>query len=79
MSHLDEMTQQVNNTLERHSISEMNRLLIALSKDSQLRRDERYILQQRLRTAIAQKGNGHLHKEQDETRRESLTRGGKIL
>lgn len=81
MAHLDNIIQQVDETLERHVIIEMNTLLIALSDDQQLTREDRYVQQQRLRTAIAQKGNGHhrVSKEDDEARREQLTRGGKIL
>ena len=81
MSHLDDVIQQVSATLDRHIISEMNILLIALSNDTQLSREERYTQQQRLRTAIAQKGSGSHHspKEQEDNRRESLTRGGEII
>ena len=81
MAHLDDIIQQVDETLERHIITEMNTLLIALSDDSHLTREERYAQQQRLRIAIAQKGNGHhhSHKEDDDVRREQLTKGGEIL
>lgn len=79
MSHLDEVIRHVDDTLNRHIISEMNRLLIALSRDAQLSREARYTQQQRLRTAIAQKGHGHSPKEQEDSRRESLTRGGELL
>lgn len=80
MAHLDDVIQQVDETITRHVIIEMNTLLIALSDDDQLSREERYVQQQRLRTAIAQKGNSHQpHKEDDETRRQQLTKGGEIL
>lgn len=81
MAHLDDVIQQVDETITRHVIIEMNTLLIALSDDDQLSREDRYVQQQRLRTAIAQKGNSHHHphKEEDETRREQLTKGGEIL
>ncbi len=78
MAHLDDIIQQVDETLERHIIVEMNTLLIALSDDAQLSREDRYAQQQRLRIAIAQKGNGRSHKEED-ARREQLTKGGEIL
>jgi len=81
MAHLDDIISQVDETLGRHVIIEMNTLLIALSDDDQLSREDRYLQQQRLRTAIAQKGNGHHRssKEDDDTRREQLTKGGEIL
>lgn len=82
MAHLDDIIQQVDETLERHIITEMNTLLIALSDDPHLTREERYTQQQRLRIAIAQKGNGNhrSHKEDDDdARREQLTKGGEIL
>ncbi len=55
----------------------MNELLVALSDDAQLSRDDRYTQQQRLRTAIAH--HGRQHKEDMEARREQLTKGGTIL
>lgn len=79
MLHPDEIIQHVDDTLERHIISEMNRLLITLSQDNRLSPEERYIQQQRLRTAIAQKGTAHSHKEQDETHRDPLPRAGERL
>lgn len=80
MAHLDDVIQQVDETITRHVIIEMNTLLIALSDDDKLSREERYVQQQRLRTAIVQKGNSHQpHKEDDETRRQQLTKGGEIL
>ncbi|MCS3429959.1 YdcY family protein [Klebsiella sp. BIGb0407] len=81
MAHLDDIIQQVDETLERHIIVEMNTLLIALSDDQDLTREDRYAQQQRLRIAIAQKGHGHQrsHQEEEDTRREQLTKGGEIL
>lgn len=82
MAHLDDIIQQVNETLDRHIITEMNTLLIALSDDAHLTREDRYAQQQRLRIAIAQKGHGHHHshkEEDDDARREQLTKGGEIL
>ncbi len=58
-------------------IAHMNELLIALSDDAQLSREERYIQQQRLRTAIAH--HGRQHQEEQDARREQLTKGGAIL
>lgn len=55
----------------------MNELLIALSDDAELSREDRYTLQQRLRTAIAH--HGRKHKEDMEARHEQLTKGGTIL
>lgn len=81
MTHLDQIIRQVDETLERHIIVEMNTLLIALSDDEQLTREDRYAQQQRLRIAIAQKGNGHHHAQQveDEARHDRLTKGGEII
>ncbi|WP_081430909.1 DUF2526 family protein [Klebsiella aerogenes] len=42
-----------------------------------LGREERYTQQQRLRTAIAH--HGRQHHEEQEARREQLTKGGEIL
>ncbi len=55
----------------------MNELLIALSDDAALSREERYAQQQRLRQAIAH--HGRQHKEDLDARREQLTKGGAIL
>ena len=52
MAHLDEVIVKVDDTLAEGVIAHMNELLIALSDDAQLSREERYIQQQRLRTAI---------------------------
>ena len=63
MAHLDEVIVKVDDTAEG-VIAHMNELLIALSDDAQLSREERYIQQQRLRTAIAHHGRQH-QEEQD--------------
>ncbi|SXL21093.1 Protein of uncharacterised function (DUF2526) [Klebsiella pneumoniae] len=52
MAHLDEVIVKVDDALAEGVIAHMNELLIALSDDAQLSREERYIQQQRLRTAI---------------------------
>nr|WP_318381671.1 YdcY family protein [uncultured Enterobacter sp.] len=77
MSHLDEVIARVDATIEESVITHMNELLVSLSDDSELSRDERYTQQQRLRTAIAH--TGRHHQEEMEARRESLTKGGTIL
>lgn len=76
MAHLDEVIVKVDDTLAEGVIAHMNELLIALSDDAQLSR-ERYIQQQRLRTAIAH--HGRQHQEEQDARREQLTKGGAIL
>lgn len=77
MSHLDEVTARVDATITESVIAHMNELLIALSDDAELGREDRYIQQQRLRTAIAH--HGRQHKEEQDARREQLTKGGTIL
>ncbi|EML9986244.1 MULTISPECIES: YdcY family protein [Citrobacter] len=77
MSHLDEVSARVDAAIDEGVITYMNELLIALSDDAQLSRDDRYTQQQRLRTAIAH--HGRQHKEDMEARREQLTKGGMIL
>ncbi len=77
MSHLDEVIARVDETIAQSVIANMNALLIALSDDSALSREERYTQQQRLRHAISQ--HGRQHKEDMEARREQLTKGGSIL
>ena len=77
MSHLDEVIARVDETIAQSVIANMNELLIALSDDSALSREERYTQQQRLRYAISQ--HGRQHKEDMEARREQLTKGGSIL
>ncbi|MBJ3590589.1 DUF2526 family protein [Salmonella enterica subsp. enterica serovar Saintpaul] len=77
MSHLDDVSARVDAAIEESVITHMNELLIALSEDTELSREERYTLQQRLRTTIAH--HGRQHKEDMEARREQLTKGGTIL
>ncbi|NCH56482.1 DUF2526 family protein [Cronobacter muytjensii] len=81
MSHLDEVKRRVDAVIEEHVIAHMNELLIELSDDAQLSRDERYIEQQRLRTAIAHHGRQHKEDREREAaeRLAELTRGGTIL
>jgi hypothetical protein len=55
----------------------MNELLVALSDDAELTRDERFTQQQRLRTTIAH--HGRQQHEEQEARREQLNKGGAIL
>ena len=75
MSHLDEVIARVDAAIEESVIAHMNELLIALSDDAELSREDRYT--QRLRTAIAH--HGRKHKEDMEARHEQLTKGGTIL
>ncbi|HFZ8993411.1 TPA: YdcY family protein [Citrobacter freundii] len=77
MSHLDEINARVTAAIEEGIIAHMNELLIALSDDPQLSREDRYVQQQRLRTAIAH--HGRQHKEDMQARRDELTKGGVIL
>lgn len=77
MSHLDEVIARVDETIAQSVIVTMNELLVALSDDAALSREERYTQQQRLRQAIAQ--HGRQHSEDMDTRREHLTKGGNIL
>lgn len=77
MSHLDEVSQQVDAAIAAGSITGMNELLVVLSDDAQLSREERFTQQQRLRTTIAH--HGRQHKEEQEARHEQLTKGGTIL
>ncbi|WP_336220332.1 YdcY family protein [Citrobacter amalonaticus] len=77
MSNLEEVSARVDAAIEECVVSHMNELLIALSDDAQLSREDRYTQQQRLRTAIAH--HGRQHKEDMEARREQLTKGGSIL
>ena len=77
MAHLDEVIVKVDDTLAEGVITHMNELLIALSDDPQLSREERYTQQQRLRTTIAH--HGRQQHEEQETRREQLNKGGAIL
>ena len=77
MSHLNEVIARVDAALEESVISHMNELLIELSDDTELSREDRFTQQQRLRTAIAH--HGKQHKEEMEARHEQLTKGGTIL
>lgn len=77
MAHLDDVIARVDDTIAGGVIASMNELLIALSDDAELGRDERYTQQQRLRTVIAH--HGRQHHEDQEARREQLTKGGEIL
>ena len=77
MSHLEDVTARVDATIAESVIAHMNELLIELSEDSELSREDRYTQQQRLRTAIAH--HGRQHQEEQDARREQLTKGGAIL
>ncbi len=77
MSHLEAVQAQVDEAINAGAITGMNELLIVLSDDGELSREQRYTEQQRLRTAIAH--HGHKYKEDQELRRDQLTRGGEIL
>lgn len=77
MAHLDDVIARVDEKIAENSIEHMNELLIELSDDAELSREDRYTQQQRLRNAIAHKG--HHQREEAEHRREELTKGGTIL
>ncbi|POU02075.1 DUF2526 domain-containing protein [Escherichia sp. ESNIH1] len=77
MSHLEEVVARVDAVIRESVIAHMNELLVALSNDAELSREDRYTQQQRLRNAIAQ--HGRHHKEEVEARREQLTKNGTIL
>lgn len=77
MSHLNEVNARVDAAIDGGVITHMNELLIELSDDAELGRDERYTQQQRLRTAISH--HGKQHKEEMDARHEQLTKGGSIL
>lgn len=77
MSHLSDVMARVDAAIEESVIAHMNELLIELSDDAALSREERYTQQQRLRTAIAH--HGRQHKEEAEARLAHLTQGGTIL
>ncbi|EOF5101238.1 YdcY family protein [Salmonella enterica] len=77
MSHLDEVIARVDAVIAESVITHMNELLVELSDDAELSREERFTQQQRLRTTIAH--HGRQHKEDEENRREQLTRSGAIL
>ena len=77
MSHLNDVIARVDATIEESVITHMNELLIELSDDAELSREDRYTQQQRLRTAIAH--HGKQHKEEAAARHAHLTQGGTIL
>ncbi|WP_165462322.1 DUF2526 family protein [Atlantibacter sp.] len=81
MSHLDEVSRRVEATIAQGVIAPMNELLIALSDDAELSREERYVQQQRLRTAIAHHGHHRAEEREqaEKARLAQLTRGGSIL
>ncbi|MRT55235.1 DUF2526 family protein [Enterobacteriaceae bacterium RIT693] len=77
MTHLADVISRVDAAIAADVITHMNELLIELSDDADLTREDRYAQQQRLRIAIAHKGNHH--REETEERREQLTRSGTII
>ena len=77
MAHLDDVIARVDAAIAEGVITHMNELLVALSDDAELSRDERYTQQQRLRTTIAH--HGRQQHEEQETRRQQLNKGGAIL
>ncbi|WP_312632953.1 DUF2526 family protein [Pseudescherichia sp.] len=77
MSHLEEVVARVDAAINESVIAHMNELLVELSNDAELSREDRYTQQQRLRNAIAH--NGRHHQEEMEARREQLTKNGAIL
>ena len=77
MSHLEEVVTRVDAAIKESVIAHMNELLVELSNDPELSREDRYTQQQRLRTTIAH--HGKHYKEDQEARQESLTKGGVIL
>ncbi|MEB6377765.1 YdcY family protein [Leclercia adecarboxylata] len=77
MSHLEDVIARVDAVIAESVIAHMNELLIALSEDTELSREDRYAQQQRLRNAIAH--HGKQYREDQEARHESLTKGGVIL
>ncbi|MEL2243249.1 YdcY family protein [Leclercia adecarboxylata] len=77
MSHLEDVIARVDAAIAESVITHMNELLIALSEDTELTREDRYAQQQRLRNAIAH--HGRQYKEDQDARHDSLTKGGVIL
>ena len=77
MSHLDEVSARVDTAIAQGVIAGMNELLVALSDDTELSREERYTQQQRLRIAIAH--HGQKHAQEEEARKEQLSAGGTII
>ena len=76
MSHLEDVTARVDATIAESVIAHMNELLIELSEDSELTREDRYT-QQRLRNAIAHHGNQF--NEAAAAGHDSVTDGGALL
>ncbi|MDT1790604.1 DUF2526 family protein, partial [Salmonella enterica] len=56
MSNLEELSALVDAAIAESVIDNMNELLISLSDDAELRREDRYEQQQRIRTVIAHHG-----------------------
>lgn len=77
MSHLNDVTARVDAAIKESVITHMNELLIELSDDAELSREDRYTQQQRLRTAISH--HGKQLKEEMDAREEQLTKGCTIL
>ncbi|MEG1210171.1 MAG: DUF2526 family protein [Leclercia sp.] len=77
MSHLEEVIARVDAAVTESVIVHMNELLVELSEDTELSRDDRYTQQQRLRNTIAH--HGKQHKEEMEARHEQLIKGGTII
>lgn len=77
MSHLEDVVARVDAAIAESVITHMNELLIVLSEDTELTREDRYAQQQRLRNAIAH--HGKQYKEDQDARHDSLTKGGVIL
>lgn len=76
MSHLETVIARVDSALEESVITHMNELLVELSDDAQLSREERFEQQQRLRSAIFH--HGRHHREEQDARHEKLTKNGTI-
>ncbi|WP_297198145.1 DUF2526 family protein [uncultured Pluralibacter sp.] len=77
MSHLDEVSARVDAAIAQDVIAPMNELLVELSDDAGLSRDDRYAQQQRLRTAIAH--HGQKHAQEEDPRKAQLSAGGTII
>ena len=77
MSHLDEVIARVDAAIEESVITHMNELLVVLSDDAALSREDRFTQQQRLRVAITHHGKNQ--QELEEARLELLSQGGTIL
>lgn len=79
MSHLDDVIGKVDATIQESVIIHMNELLVVLSEDTELSREDRYHQQQRLRNAIAHHGKSYQEDAAEAERRHHLSEGGKIL